>query len=72
MGGNVAITVKEENGNLWKMDRWTNIIPYFFSHVSLYNGQFNAWLEEFTDSWKVINRTTQKIIILPINIDNTK
>lgn len=51
MGGNVAITVKEPDGNLWKMDRWTNIIPYYFSHVSLYDGNFATWFKEFSQKW---------------------
>jgi hypothetical protein len=60
MGGNVAITVKEENGNLWKMDRWTNIVPYFFSDVNLYNGNFSHWLKDFTKQWLVMKEDYEK------------
>lgn len=54
MGGNVAITVKEPNGNMWKMDRWTNIVPYYFSNINLYNGNFSHWLKDFTKQWLVM------------------
>lgn len=51
MGGNVAITVKEPNGAMWKMDRWTNIVPYYFSSIDLYNDNFSHWLKNFTQQW---------------------
>jgi hypothetical protein len=60
MGGNVAITVKEADGNLWKMDRWTNIIPYYFSQVSLYNGNFEHWFKEFMAQWLLMRDDYEK------------
>ena len=52
MGGNVAVSIKNEDGNVLNMDRWTNVMPYFFSHYDLYCGDFKVWAEEFTKSWR--------------------
>jgi hypothetical protein len=54
MGGNVAVIVKEPDGTVWDMVRWTNNIPYFFSKVSLFNGNFDEWFDEYGKAWKIM------------------
>ena len=51
MGGNVGIIVKKPNGEQVGMDRWTNIMPYFFKQADLYLGNFDKWFEEFSEEW---------------------
>jgi hypothetical protein len=51
MGGNVGIIVKKPNGEQVGMDRWTNIMPYFFKQINLYLGNFDTWYSEFSEQW---------------------
>lgn len=37
MGGTIAVTVREEDGTVYKMARWTNTLPHFVLNEKLYN-----------------------------------
>lgn len=54
MGGYVAVIVKEPDGTLWDMVRWTNHIPHVFSRLSLFNGNFDEWFDEYAQAWKIM------------------
>lgn len=61
MGGNVAVTVKKPNGEVIKMDRWTNIIPYYLTQYSLYQPElFDQWFEDFTQQWSLMKEDYEK------------
>lgn len=56
MGGNVGVIIKKANGERVAMNRWTNILPYFFSNVGLYKGYVDSWYEEFTEQWEEMRK----------------
>lgn len=60
MGGNVGIIIKKENGEQIAMDRWTNIMPSFFSQVSLYRGDTAQWYAEFSQQWEEMRQDYEK------------
>lgn len=58
MGGNLAITIREENGKEHRMDRWTNSMPNFITNIDLVNNDPNhlkqylrTWYD-FVEDWK--------------------
>lgn len=52
MGGNIGIIVKKSDKEQIPMDRWTNVMPYHFSQINLYQGNLEQWYDEFTQSWQ--------------------
>ncbi len=51
MGGSVAVTIREENGNEHRMCRWTNSLPWFVKNVRLLNKD-TAHLEKYLSTWR--------------------
>jgi hypothetical protein len=49
MGGNVALTIRKD-GQEYRMDRWTNIMPSLLHDISFLNGEKDA-LDDALDSW---------------------
>lgn len=56
MGGCVGVTILKNNGERINMNRWTNILPYFFRQASLYKGEEDKWLNEFLAEWKKMQK----------------
>lgn len=54
MGGNVGVIIKQENGEQIGMDRWTNVMPHFFTSIDLYKGNTKQWYEDFSKQWLVM------------------
>ncbi len=58
MGGNLAITIREQNGKEHRMDRWTNSMPGFIKNIDFINNDpkhLNAYLNtwyEFVEDWE--------------------
>lgn len=54
MGGTISITLRVNNEEVYKMDRSTNILPYFLAHHGLYSGlgaDLDSWKAEFLEKW---------------------
>ena len=51
MGGSVAVTVREPNGEEHRMCRWTNSLPWFVKNVRLL-GKDPVHLKSYLDTWK--------------------
>jgi hypothetical protein len=60
MGGNVGIIIKKATGEQIAQDRWTNIMPYQFSQVELYDGEPEVWYEGFSKQWEVMKKDYEK------------
>lgn len=50
MGGNLALTVREEDGTEHRMDRWTNAMPWFITNMDLVNKN-PAHLQGYLETW---------------------
>ena len=50
MGGSIAITFRDEDGNVEKMCRWTNTMPYYLVNHRLY-AKDTKFIKEFMKQW---------------------
>lgn len=50
MGGNVAVTIREENGKEHRMCRWTNTLPWFINNIKLLNKD-QIHLQKYLETW---------------------
>lgn len=50
VGGNLAITVREEDGTEHRMDRWTNSMPYFINNMGLVRKD-PEYLRAYLQTW---------------------
>lgn len=51
MGGSVAVTVREENGQEHRMCRWTNSMPWFVNNIRLVNKD-KQHLQKYLQTWR--------------------
>lgn len=51
MGGSVAVTVREQNGQEHRMCRWTNSLPWFVNNVRLLRKD-PSHLREYLEKWE--------------------
>ena len=52
MGGTIAVVIREEDGKIHKMARWTNSLPYFIRNMKFVNGDkqhLSDYLKVFYD-----------------------
>lgn len=56
MGGSVGVTILKNNGERISMNRWTNILPYFFRQASLYKGEEEKWIKDFCAQWEEMKK----------------
>jgi len=50
MGGNIGVTIREENGMEHRMSRWTNPIPWFINNIKLIEKDLEH-LNEYLGRW---------------------
>jgi len=50
MGGNIGVTIREENGTEHRMSRWTNPIPWFINNLKFLNKN-PSHLQEYLKTW---------------------
>lgn len=50
MGGTISITLRKSDGTEYRMQRWTNIMPYYLSHPKLYE-ENEDHISEFLKKW---------------------
>ena len=50
MGGSIGITIREEDGTIHKMCRWTNSMPYFFRSIKFIEKD-KEYLKEYLNVW---------------------
>lgn len=50
MGGSIGVTIREENGTIHKMCRWTNPLPDFFRSVKFIE-KYADYLKEYLNTW---------------------
>lgn len=50
MGGSIAVTARRANGEVIRMCRWTNPLPFFFQNARLFEGD-ETHLDEYLKQW---------------------
>jgi len=50
MGGNIAVTIRREDGREHRMCRWTNPIPHTFKNIHFLNGN-EEYLDRYIKTW---------------------
>lgn len=50
MGGTIAITLRKPDGTEYRMDRWTNITPFYLSNIRLAE-ENETHIQEFLKEW---------------------
>jgi hypothetical protein len=51
MGGTVAVTVRLESGEEYRMNRWTNALPFFFNNLKFFQKD-RQHINEYLQQWK--------------------
>lgn len=51
MGGSIRVIVREENGKVHKMTRWTNQLPYIVKNPKFYKSD-KEWLDQYIEGAK--------------------
>lgn len=51
MGGTVAVCVRLESGEEYRMNRWTNTLPSFFGNIKFFQKD-SSHIKEYLKSWK--------------------
>lgn len=63
MGGSVSVVLREPNGTVYRMNRWTNILPGTLTDPRLYSKDAEetaAWLREFMHSYELMKADYEK------------
>ena len=50
MGGGIAVTARRANGEILRMCRWTNPLPFFFQNMRFVGGD-ESHLDEYLEQW---------------------
>lgn len=59
MGGTITIVLRKPDGTEYRMQRWTNIIPYYISHPKLYE-ENSDHINEFLSGWIAMQQDYEK------------
>ena len=59
MGGSVAVTARRANGEILRMCRWTNPLPFFFQNMRFVGGD-ESHLDEYLEQWHDFVLRSQK------------
>lgn len=51
MGGTVAVVVRLESGEEYRMHRWTNALPWFYNNIKFFQKDMTH-IEEYLNQWK--------------------
>ena len=63
MGGTVAVILKDHDGVITPMRRWTNIMPSYFSNLKLFSDDINLekeWIASFLEIHNILSQDYEK------------